>query len=185
MPQPATKMVATQAVCGVLSLWIFRLAGRYSLSIGGVAAAPRGGPAISFLWNGMTAALAAASARYGVSVAERLATDGRGGALRRAFSLDFPAGGSVLFIHWRGGSRAARRAGDFFFMEWNDGGAGRGVGEVWGQRRRAARNRWPWWCSAACFLSGFSGWRVGTLYPLAGWQPRRAAGRRFLFYGME
>ena len=48
MPQPATKMVATQAVCGVLSLWIFRLAGRYSLSIGGVAAAPRGGPAISF-----------------------------------------------------------------------------------------------------------------------------------------
>ena len=65
----------------------------------------------------MTAALAAASARYGVSVAERLATDGRGGALRRAFSLDFPAGGSVLFIHWRGGSRAARRAGDFFFMD--------------------------------------------------------------------
>ena len=38
-------------------------------------------------------------------------------SLRRAFSLTFPAGASVLFIHWRGGSRAARRAGDFFFME--------------------------------------------------------------------
>ena len=58
----------------------------------------------------MTAALAAASARYGVSVAERLATDGRG-ALRRVFAPAFQAAESVLFIHWRGGSRAARRAG--------------------------------------------------------------------------
>ena len=39
--------MAVVVLCGVLSLWIFRLAGRYSLSIGGVAAAPRGGPAIS------------------------------------------------------------------------------------------------------------------------------------------
>ena len=78
---------------------------------------PRRAAGRRFLFYGMTAALAAASARYGVSVAERLATDGRGG-------------------------------------------------------------------SAACFLSDISGGRVGTLYPLAGWQPRRAAGRRFLFYGM-
>ena len=158
---------------------IFRRAGRYSLSIGGVAAARRAAGR-RFLFDGMTAALAAASARYRVSVAERLATDGRGGsaacflsdisggrvgtlyplagwqprraagrrllfygmtaamaaasgsygvsvaerhrnrwpgALRRAFSLEFPAGGSVLFIHWRGGSRAAPRAGNFFLME--------------------------------------------------------------------
>ena len=37
-----------------------------------------------FLFYGMTAALAAASARYGVSVAERLATDGRSGSPARA-----------------------------------------------------------------------------------------------------
>ena len=103
-------------------------------------------------------------------------------SLRRAFSLDFPAGGSVLFIHWRGGSRAARRAGDFFFDGMTAAlaaaSARYGVSVA---ERLATDGRGG---SAACFLSGFSGWRVGTLYPLAGWQPRRAAGRRFLFDGM-
>ena len=138
---------------------------------------PRRAAGRRFLFDGMTAALAAASASYGVSVAERLATMAVV-ALRRAFSLTFPAGASVLFIHWRGGSRAARRAGDFFL--WNDGGAGRGVGELWGQRAEAARNVAVVALRRA-FSLDISGWRVGTLYPLAGWQPRRAAGRRFLF----
>ena len=76
-PRPARNGVGMGPfLCGVCSLRHFRRRSRYSLSIGGVAAEPRGGPAISFLWN--------------------------------------------------------------------DGGAGRGVCEVWGQRRRAARNRWPW-----------------------------------------
>ena len=77
---------------------------------------PRRAAGRRFLFDGMTAALAAASARYGVSVAERLATDGRGGSAA-CFLSGISGGGSVLFIHWRGGSRAARRAGDFFLME--------------------------------------------------------------------
>ena len=62
------------------------------------------------LFDGMTAALAAASARYGVSVAERLATDGRGGSAA-CFLSGFSGWRVVLFIHWRVG-RSARRAGD-------------------------------------------------------------------------
>ena len=50
---------------------------------------------------------------------QRLAVVGR----RRAFSLTFPAGGMVLFIHWRvvaeesDAANSALGAGDFFFME--------------------------------------------------------------------
>ena len=100
-------------VCGVFSLWIFRLAGRYSLSIGGVAAEPRGGPAISFLWND-------GGAGRGVGEVwrqrrQRLATDGVV-ALRRAFSLAFSGWRSRYYLSMAGGSRA-RRAGDFFLME--------------------------------------------------------------------
>ena len=52
------------------------LARRYSLSIGGVAAEPRGGPAISFLWNdgGAGRAMGSASprpARNGVGMVAR------------------------------------------------------------------------------------------------------------------
>ena len=77
---------------------------------------PRRAAGRRFLFDGMTAALAA-GARYGVSVAATARNGVAVMALRRAFSLTFPAGASVLFIHWRGGSRAARRAGDFFLME--------------------------------------------------------------------
>ena len=60
-----------------------------------VVAAPRGGPAISFLCNdgGAGRAMGSASPRPGRT--------GVGMALRRVFSLNFPAGGIVLFIHWR------------------------------------------------------------------------------------
>ena len=57
-------------------------------------------------------------------------------ALRRAFSLGFPAGAIVVFIHWRGAAEVARAnsvravagAGAVIFCDW--------VGELGGQRRR-------------------------------------------------
>ena len=141
---------------------------------------PRRAAGRQFLFDEMTAALAAASARYGVSVAERLATDGRGGSAA-CFLWNFRlAGRYSLSI---GGVAAAPRRGQAISFSWNDGGVGRGVGEVCGSvaERLATDGRGG---SAACFLSGISGWQVGTLYPLAGWQPRRAAGRQFLFDAM-
>ena len=70
---------------------------------------PRRAAGRRFLFDGMTAALAAASARYGVSVAERLATDGRGGSAACFLSGIFRlAGRYSLSI---GGVAAAPRGG--------------------------------------------------------------------------
>ena len=55
-------------------------------------------PAITFLWNDGGAGRAMGSA------SPRPARTGVGMGRRRVFSLDFPAGGIVLFIHWWGGA---------------------------------------------------------------------------------
>ena len=142
---------------------------------------PRRAAGRRFLFDGMTAALAAASARYGVSVAERLATDGRGGSA--ACFLSGFSGWRVGTLYPLAGWQPRRAAGRRFLFDGMTAAlaaasARYGVSVA---ERLATDGRGG---SAACFLSGFSGWRVGTLYPLAGWQPRRAAGRRFLFDGM-
>ena len=89
--------------------------------------------------------------------------------LRRVFSPAFQAAESVLFIHWRGGSRAAGRRFLFDGMTAALAAASARYG-VSVAERLATDGRGG---SAACFLSGISGGGVGTLYPLAGWQPRR------------
>src|SRR5271168_1804050 len=94
-----------------------------------VVAAPRGGPAITFLWNDGGAGRAMGSA------APRPARNGGGMALRRFFSPAFQAAESVLFIHWR--VVAAPRGGPAITFLWNDGGAGRAMGSA---SSRPARN---------------------------------------------
>ena len=88
-------------------------------------------------------------------------------ALRRAFSLGFPAGAIVVFIHWRGAAEVARRIRcapwpapvlSFFVI----GSASSGVSVAATGLRRAGEG------SASCFLSRISGWRDRRLYPLAG-----------------
>ena len=122
----------------------------------------------------MTAALAG---RMGVSVAAT-GSQRRGDGSAACFLSGF-SGWRVGTLYPLAGWQPRRAAGRRFLFD----GMTAALAELWGQRRRD-RLATAWDGSAACFLSGFSGWRVGTLYPLAGWQPRRAAGRRFLFDGM-
>ena len=147
-------------LCGVCSLRHFRRRRRYSLSISGVAAAPRGGPAISFLCNDGGA---------GRGVCEVW------GQRRRAARNRWPWWLSGVFSLWIfrlarryslsiSGVAAAPRGGPAISFLCNDGGAGRGVCEVWGQRRRAARNRWPWWLSGVFSLWIF---RLARRYSLS------------------
>ena len=106
-----------------------------------VVAAPRGGPAISFLWNDGGAGRAMGSA------SPRPARNGVGMALRRVFAPAFQAAESVLFIHWR--VVAAPRGGPAISFY----GMTAALAELWGQRRRD-RLATAWgWLAGSCSLS--------------------------------
>ena len=69
-----------------------------------IRCAPWPAPVLSFFVIGSAAARGSASPRP--------ACGGLVRALRRAFSLGFPAGAIVVFIHWRGAAEVARRITD-------------------------------------------------------------------------
>src|SRR5271170_1787669 len=98
--------------------------------------------------------MAAAAARYGVSVANRLATTGRHGS-PACFLSDFSGWRDGALYPLAGGSRRIWRgllvAPEFSFF-CNDGGDGRGGGELGGQLGQPAGNDWPTWVAGVLSL---------------------------------